>query len=100
MSDAIIRNFVGTSPPEEKTRQQIQNLKIEMIGEKKQCFNNMQMAKNLSGAFPSRSTLLIYSFGTAEKVLPSGLHTFLARRKSSIMLACAFCVKHSSTLLS
>ena len=45
---ATIRNFGGTPPPEDKTRQEIRTLDIGLVGDKKQYFNKYANGKKIS----------------------------------------------------
>ena len=47
---ASIRNFGGTLPPEDRTRQEIRNLDIGMICDKKQHFNKYANGQKISRA--------------------------------------------------
>ena len=47
---ATIRNFGGTPPPEDKTRQEIRTLDIGLVGDKKQYFNKYANGKKISRA--------------------------------------------------
>lgn len=45
---ATIRNFGGTPPPKDKARQEIRNLEIGMISDKKQHFNKYADGQKIS----------------------------------------------------